>query len=228
MPKTPRLPFTVFSNFLEFPQSTSDHLLMSSGITLLLDQIRSGDADEAQLYPLIYEELKQAAAALMRRQRRGHTLQATAVANEAYIRIAEAGFVKHAENRRHLIGTLIKCMRQILYDHYTKRASLKRGGDRQRVPFDAVIESVTNRSRCDYGELHEALDRLEADYPEHYEVVSLRLFYTQSATEAENPRCGLTVPEIAELLEVSVSTVERRWAFARAKLFGMLNEEADI
>ncbi len=224
MPEAVEIPLTVSSIFVGFSERHSR--LMPSDITQLLNQIRDGEANEDQLYPLIYEELRHAAANLMRRQRRSHTLQATAVANEAYLRIAQTGFVKRAESRRHLIGTLLRCMRQVLYDHYEKRRSQKRGGDRARVPYDAVIQSVSDRSQCQFDELHAALDQLELDYPEHYEVVLLRLFYAPQPDLANDQvKCGLTVPEVAELLEVSVSTVERRWAFARARLFGMLNGE---
>jgi RNA polymerase sigma factor (TIGR02999 family) len=157
---------------------------------------------------VMYEELRKLARALLARERIGHTLQATALVHEAFLRLSprDAGAWN---SRGHFFGAAARAMRQILVDHARGRAAAKRGGGRQRVDEPGTLPDEERELGLPAEEiltLNRALEQLEADYPRHAEVVELRYF------------AGLTIEEIAELRNVASRTIERDWRFARAWL----------
>jgi RNA polymerase sigma factor (TIGR02999 family) len=171
-------------------------------VTELLARWRGGEARALEeLMPVVYGELYHLARLQMRRERRDHTLQPTALVHEAYVRLVsgDASF----ENRAHFYGAAAQAMRRILVDHARRRRTLKRA-----VPDDVV--QLDARSgidlRLDLVALDEALNRFAAIGPQAARVVELRYFG------------GLSIEETAAVLEVSPATVKRHWAFARAWL----------
>jgi RNA polymerase sigma-70 factor, ECF subfamily len=179
-------------------------------LTVLLAEARSGDTDARErLTRAVYGELRQMAGALMRRERPGHTLQPSALVNEAIVRLFEGEALDRAADRRYLFAAAAQAMRQVLVDHARRRDAAKRDGGRNRVPLDQVLQYFDER-RLDVLALHEALDRLIALDERQGLVVSLRFF------------AGLSVPEVADVLDVSVGTIEGDWRIARAWLRGQL------
>jgi RNA polymerase sigma factor (TIGR02999 family) len=179
-------------------------------VTRILVAIRDGDREASdRLLPLVYQELRNLARSRMARTPPGQTLQPTALVHEAYLRLigsADAGW----DGRGHFFGAAARAMRDILVDQARRKGSLKRGGDRNRVPLDHVApEFETNADEV--LALDEALRKLEVEDPEKAELVMLRYF------------AGLTAKETAELLGVSLGTVERRWRFVRAWLRNALS-----
>jgi RNA polymerase sigma factor (TIGR02999 family) len=179
-------------------------------LTLILGRARAGD-DHArdELVTLIYDELRQVASGLMRRERAGHTLSPTAVVNEAVIRLLGEAVFDRAADRGYLFASAARAMREVLIDHARRRSANRRGGGRRRVPLDSVVEYFENEG-LDVVAVHEALDRLAELDQRQAQVMTLRYF------------AGMTVPEVAEALGVSVVTVERDWRLARAWLAGQL------
>jgi RNA polymerase sigma factor (TIGR02999 family) len=159
----------------------------------------------------VYHELRRLAAAFMRRERPGQTLQATALVHEAYLRLADAG--TPWKDRNHFIGVAARSMRQILVDRARARGAQKRWGGMDRVSLTDALVKANNEDRM-LPALDEALTRLEAIEPELGRIVELRYFV------------GFTNEEIADALQISVATVKRRWALARAWLFRELDESA--
>lgn len=180
-------------------------------VTRLLREIphRREAADE--LLPLVYQHLRMLAAGRMREERPGHTLQATALVHEVYARLLGDAEVSW-EDRAHFFRTAAEAMRRILIDHARKRASLKRGGNRQRLPIN-VVDLATEQDPAQIMALEEALQALEREDPRAAEVVQLRFF------------AGLSAAETAEAMQLSERTVMREWAFARARLFQFLEGE---
>ncbi len=174
-------------------------------LTRVLSAVASGDEGAAaRLLPLVYAELRKLAVARMSKTPPGQTLQATALVHEAYLRVAGEQDARWA-GRKHFFCAAARAMRDILVEQARRKSSLKRGGGRSRVELseaDIVIEPPAE----DVVALHEALQRLERDHPERAQLVMLRYF------------AGLTAKETAEVLETSLSTVERDWRFVRAWL----------
>lgn len=179
-----------------------------SEVTRLLSQIEAGDPSAAQaLLPLVYDELRKLAAIRLSQENPGHSLNATALVHEAYLRLGEHSF----ESRTHFLRTAAECMRRILVDHARSRNADKRGGLRQRVSLD---ESVRWTESPDHIlALEDALSRFAAEEPRKAELVVLRFF------------AGMTMPEAALVLGVSVPTAERWWTFARTWLYADLAGE---
>ena len=174
-------------------------------ITVLLDAAAQGDAGARdKLWSTVYEEVHRLAQAQLGREGPGCSLQATALVNEAYLRLIGDGRVKWS-SRRHFFGAAAKAMRRILVDHAYRRGRLKRGGDRTREP---LLEEPPARGEDPLRLLaiNEALERLEQDDPARAEVVMMRYF------------AGLSVDETAAALGVSPRTVDAWWRFARAWL----------
>ena len=163
---------------------------------------REPGSDE-KLFASIYAELHKLAASQLRKEQPGHTLQATALANEAYLRLSGAERMP-TDDREHLCAIASRTMRQILVDHARRRQSAKRGGGQAHSPLDAFVLAASDQ--VDLVELDMALERLQQLDPREANVVELRFF------------AGLTVPEIARALGVSVATIERDWVAARAWL----------
>jgi RNA polymerase sigma factor (TIGR02999 family) len=179
-------------------------------LTALLDAIRDGREGAAdRLVTAIYAELRRLAGGLMRHERPGHTLQPSALVHEALLRLLGGDALAELPDRRHLFAAASRAMRQVLVDHARRRRTSKREGGRARVPLDEALAGLAEQ-HFDVLALHEALDRLAGEHPRPAQVVDLRFFG------------GLTVPEVAELLAVSNTTVEADWRFARAWLRGQL------
>jgi RNA polymerase sigma factor (TIGR02999 family) len=181
-------------------------------LTELLKQVRVGEADALdRLAQAVYAELRRIAGDLMRRERPDHTLQPSALVNEALIRLFDSDGLNRAGDRRYLLAAAAQAMRQVLVDHARRRGAAKRDRGGQRVPLDDVV-AYFEEQKLDVIALHEALERLTALHERQALVVVLRFF------------TGLSVPEVAEVLEVSVATVEGDWRIARAWLRGQLGE----
>ncbi|MDX1929093.1 MAG: ECF-type sigma factor [Pirellulaceae bacterium] len=173
--------------------------------------LKATPSERDQLYALVYEQLKSIARNRLLAENRNKSLQTTALVNEAYIRLAQQQ--NPWRDRRHFYGVAAEAMRRILIDAARNRKRAKRGGD---VIHEALSE--ISLPACEWEsdilELHEALKELEQESPENAEVVQLRFF------------SGLTNEECSEVLEVSLSTVERRWRFARAWLRARMQEKS--
>jgi RNA polymerase sigma-70 factor (ECF subfamily) len=179
-------------------------------VTKLLVAIGAGSEEtKNRLFELVYEELHRIANGLMGREREDHTLQPTALVNEAYLKLF-AGKELKVGNRAYFFAAAANAMRQVLVDHAIKRKAKIHGGDLHRVPIDAVLDWLENTQQVDMLALHEALERLEEFGKRQHEAIMLRFFG------------GLTYEEVAEHLNVSVSTVEKDWQPARAWLHGQL------
>jgi len=175
-------------------------------VTGLLAAWSHGDqAALDKLTPLVYEELRRLAHHYMSRERPDHTLQTTALVNEAYLRLAAQKGV-HWQNRAHFFAVSAQVMRHILIDHARGHAYAKRGGDLQRVSLDEAAVMSLERA-ADLLALDDALNNLAALDPRKSRVVELRYFG------------GLSVEEIAEVLKLSPITVRREWRSAKAWLY---------
>ena len=181
-------------------------------VTQLLLAWEEGDQSAlASLTPLVYDELHRLARFYMSKERPGHTLQATALVNEAYVKLVDSGRVQW-RNRAHFMAVAAQLMRRILVDFSRNRGSLKRGGDCQEVGLDDGI-LLTDAPASDLVALDEALLNLAKIDPRKAQVVEMRFFG------------GLSVEETAEVLGVSNITVMRDWNAAKAWLFRELTRE---
>ena len=182
-------------------------------ITELLAEWRDGNQSALdELYPLVYDELHRLARRYMSRERKGHTLQTTALINEAYVRLVDQKNVNWA-NRSHFFAISAQIMRRILIDHARRHAYAKRGGGAQQVSLEEVAAIVPEQGR-ELVRLDEALKSLAERDPRRSQVVELRYFG------------GLNNEEIAGVLNVSENTVTRDWNMARAWLYQQLTENA--
>lgn len=185
----------------------------STEIAGVLRQIEAGDLSARdRLLDISYEQLHRIAGNAMRLERASHTLQPTALVNEAILKIFKKDDMPALPNRAFFFGAMARAMRQVLVDHSRKRNAHRRGGDLERVPLDDTICYVEDESGADLLSLDEALTQLEQHDKRTYEVVVLRFFG------------GLAHKQIAEELGVSLSTVDREWRFARAWLKKELGE----
>ena len=171
----------------------------------LLDRSAGGKQGLDEMLPVLYAELHRLATQYLGREAAGHTLQPTALVNEAYLRLVDQRRVDW-RNRAQFLGLAANMMRRILVNHARDRGALKRGGDAQQVSL-SLLESPSGRPDVDLIALEDALDRLAARDERKGRVVELKFFG------------GMTTEEIAEVLQISGATVEREWAFARAWLY---------
>ena len=172
-------------------------------MTQLLQKMADGDPSAGEeLFSLVYSDLRSRAARLMQGPD-AHTLQPTAVVNEAWMKLS--GGDSNWENRGHFLGVAAKAMRSVLVDHARAKRAQKRGGGAERIELDTAIEVFEERAR-DLVLLDEALDHLQTLDARLGKLVELRFF------------AGLTIPETAEALGVSTPTVERGWRTARSWL----------
>ena len=177
-------------------------------ITQLLAHVQNGDREaETQLMEAVYEELHRLAAGYMRRERPDHTLQASALVNEAYVRLIGNGPVSW-ESRAHFFVTAAQTMRRVLIDHARRHVAEKRGGAGVRIDLNENIAAVENTESGRMLDLDRALTRLASLDARQARVVELRFF------------AGLTVEQTAEVMAISEKTVKRDWAVARAWLEG--------
>jgi RNA polymerase sigma factor (TIGR02999 family) len=184
-----------------------------SEVTQLLSQIHAGDPKATeQLLTLVYDELRQLASVRLAREKPGQTLQTTALVHEAYLRLAGgADTPPHWENRRHFFSAAAEAMRRILVDSARRKGALKRGGGQHRVEVEPV-DSTVGTSPIDLLALDEALAKFAAIEPLKAELVKLRFF------------AGLTMPEAARALGISLATAERHWTFARTWLYAAMSD----
>lgn len=188
----------------------------STEYTLLLGQIQAGDENaEAKLFGRMQTVMRATADMMMRKEACDHTLQPTAVVNEAIIRILNSGLLQKADGRRYLFGAANKAMREILVDHARRRNAYKRPGSHERSSIDSMLETLQQRDNVEICELNDALEALRKQFPRQAEIVELRFF------------SGLTVEQIADVLEISTATVKREWAAARARLKLLMGGDAD-
>ena len=178
-----------------------------SEVTRILSQIERGDSIAAeQLLPLVYDELRKLAAARLANERPGQTLQATALVHDAFIRLVDQSVPQQWDNSGHFFSAAAEAMRRILIERARQRATLKRGGDRERIELAAVDPVVLPLACDDVIGLDEALQKLKQEHPRKAELVKLRFF------------AGLTTAQAAQGLGVSVATAENDWVFARSWL----------
>ncbi|MGI8436910.1 MAG: sigma-70 family RNA polymerase sigma factor [Chthoniobacterales bacterium] len=171
-------------------------------VTQLLKQWQEGEGDvSARLMPLVYEELRRLARNYLHRERSDHTLQATALVHEAYLRMVDAKDVTW-KDRAHFYGVAARLMRRILVDHARAHNAAKRGGLEQKFSLDEARD-VSEAGPVDLVALDGALENFAQTYPRKSEVVELRFFG------------GLDTREISEVLRVSEKTVLRDWNFAK-------------
>ena len=183
-----------------------------SDATRILQRIEQGDPKAAaDLLPLVYEELRKLAAQKLAQEKPGQTLQATALVHEAYIRLVDVEKAQHWESRRHFFAAAAEAMRRILVDRARRKGRLKRGGKLQRQDAE-YVEPTAEPPADEILDVDEALSDFTAKHPDMAEVVTLRYF------------AGLTIPEIAEILGVSSTTVDRHWSYARAWLYRRLKD----
>jgi RNA polymerase sigma factor (TIGR02999 family) len=175
-----------------------------------------GQGDQAafeQLLPLVYEELRRQAKRYMRQQRPGHTLQTTALVNEAYLQLVRSDQVRW-QNRAHFFAVSAQLMRRILVDFARARQNLKRGGAVQHITLDDTLQISAKRG-AELVALDDALSALAKFNERQSKVVELRYFG------------GLSEEEVAEVLDLSPRTVRRDWRVARAWLYSELSKETD-
>jgi RNA polymerase sigma factor (TIGR02999 family) len=181
-------------------------------VTRLLCEWRNGDPHALEkLIPIVQPELQRLAHHYMSRERPGHTLQTTALLDDAYLRLAEKSPVQW-ENRAHFFAVAAQIMRRIMVDHARQRDALKRGGGVIKITLDECV-AVTQTRAAELLALDEALEKLAAADQRKAKVVEMRYFG------------GLTMEEIADVLKIHVNTVTRDWTAARAWLFAALSGE---
>lgn len=184
---------------------------LQTQVTQLLARVDRDPEAASRLLPLVYDELRAMARERLRSERAGHTLQATALVHEAFLKLV-GGPGASFEGRSHFFGACANAMRQILVDHARARGAKKRGSGRAR-------ESLTHVEVSDSGDpdlilaVDEALEKLRAEDPRAAQVVELRFFG------------GLEMGEIAQALSMSERTVHREWQFARVRLLEMLSDD---
>jgi RNA polymerase sigma factor (TIGR02999 family) len=182
-------------------------------VTHLLAELRSGKREaESRLIEVVYPELRRIAMRYMRGERAGHSLQATALVNEAYLRLLGEGD-RNFQNRSHFFAVAATQMRLILVDHARRKRTQKRQGQRVRVELTDIL-AISEDKLDDVLEIDAALNRLREWDPRQCKIVELRFF------------AGLTEDEVAEVLDLSPRTVKRDWKVAKAWLHGELSRES--
>lgn len=185
----------------------------SGEITLLLQKMGGGDSQAFEkLLPLVLPELRALARHYLSGERPGHTLQPTALVNEAYLRLV-SDQARNWRSRAHFVGVTAGIMRRILIDHARRRQALKRGTPLAPIEISDEREGLSAKEAEELIALDAALNRLEVMNPRHRQVVELRFFG------------GLSVEETAEVLSVSPITVKRDWRVARAWLKGQVRPQ---
>jgi RNA polymerase sigma-70 factor, ECF subfamily len=182
-----------------------------SEVTILLAEVTKGNQDAIpKLVPLVYDEMRRLAGRYMRRERTNHTLQATALVHEAYLKMVEQR--SDWRSRAHFFGVAAQVMRHVLIDHARGHTRMKRGGAKEAMALDEALVFSPEKSE-ELLAVDEALERLAKLDPRQAKVVEMRFFG------------GLTVEETAEALGISPITVKRDWSLARAWLYGDLERQ---
>jgi RNA polymerase sigma factor (TIGR02999 family) len=181
-------------------------------VTRILSGIEAGDPHVAeQLLPLVYDELRKLAAQKLAQEKPGQTLQATALVHEAYLRLVDTPEAQRWDSRGHFFAAAAEAMRRILLDNARRHHAQKRGGGLQRLDLEECDEPA-NGDPVDLLALDEVLKQFEEQHPHKAQVVKLRFF------------AGCSLEETAQLLGISRATAQRHWTYARAWLFGRLNQ----
>lgn len=188
------------------PSDDSRHSSAVAEITKILGEARAGGAADA-LFPLIYAQLREIARGKMAKEQPGHTLQATALVHEAWLRLGQQRF----DNRAHFFGAAAEAMRRILIDSARRRAAARHGGGVEKVDVDG-IEVAAPAQDAELLAIHELVDAFAAHDPRKAELVKLRYFV------------GCTIEEAAAVLGISTPTAKRDWTYARAWLFRAMGE----
>jgi RNA polymerase sigma factor (TIGR02999 family) len=184
----------------------------ASQVTQILGDVQAGNPRAAEkLLPLVYEQLRAIARRNMQQERSEHTLQATALVHEAYLRLVGDQPVEW-DSRGHFYVAAAEAMRRILIEHARSRGRVKRGGERKRVPL-TVVDLAADDNSDQILAVDEAFGRLEQEDPDAAKVVRLRFY------------AGLSVEDTAAALGISPRSVAREWAYARAWLHGALAEQ---
>jgi RNA polymerase sigma factor (TIGR02999 family) len=180
-------------------------------LTGILHAIEGGDPQAAeQLLPLVYQELRELAAAKLAHEKPGQTLQPTALVHDAYLRLVDVGRAPHWNSRRHFFAAAAEAMRRILVEQARRKRRPKHGGGRQRVPL-LQAEPAYHEDAAELLAIHEALDKLAAEDAEAAQLVQLRYF------------AGLSVEQAAETMGLPRSTAYVHWAYAKASLRVLLD-----
>jgi len=181
-------------------------------VTRILSAIDQGDPQAAeQLLPLVYEELRRLATEIMTQEEPGQTLQATALVHEAYIRLVDTEKAQAWDSRGHFFAAAAEAMRRILVENARRKQSVKGGGDLRRVELPEA-DVPENGVSVDLIALDEAIGELEKEEPAKAKLVKLRFFG------------GLSVDEAAKAMGISRATAKRHWVYAKAWLFGRMND----
>jgi RNA polymerase sigma factor (TIGR02999 family) len=189
---------------------------MESEFTCMLQEARAGNGDAAnRVFELILEDLLQVARRMMKNERPDHTLQASALVNEACLKLIDQNVIAVAESRRYLFMAANRAMQQILVDHARSRNAQKRGGDRQRVPIDTLLDNFETENGVAFEELHLALEELGKENARQRELVEHRYFG------------GLSIEETAVMMDISPATAKRDWTLARAKLYAAIKHDSE-
>jgi len=184
-----------------------------NGITQMLIELTDGNQEVVnQILPHIYDELKRLASSYLRRERPDHTLQPTALVHEAYMKLIDQKRVQW-QNRAHFFGIAAQVMRRILMDHARKHQADKRGGDAEKLPIEEVILVVSHEKSAELIALDDALKELAKMDEQKARIVELRYFG------------GLSIEETAEVMGVSVPTINRQWRVAKAWLYSQIAAE---
>jgi RNA polymerase sigma factor (TIGR02999 family) len=186
---------------------------MTADITHILNAIDAGDpSGAAELLPRVYAELRRLAASRLAGEKPGQTLDPTGLVHEAYLRLVGDHRGLKWDGRGHFFASAAEAMRRILIENARRKRGPRRGGGHHRI--DADLDRIAGDTHdIDLLDLDEALEQLAAESPVRAELVKLRFF------------AGLTTPEAAELLGISVATAERYWAYARVRLYAALNAD---
>lgn len=183
-----------------------------SDVTRILQSISNGDERAAEeLLPIVYDELRRLATRQMAKEPSGHTLQATALVHEAFLRLA-GGVEQEWESRRHFFGAAAEAMRRILVDHARRKKRLRHGGGRKRVRLDDV-DVPAPEPKEEVVQISEALEELAKEEPTVAELIKLRYF------------AGLTQGQTAELLGLASRTADRYWAYGKAWLHDWIQSQ---
>jgi RNA polymerase sigma factor (TIGR02999 family) len=181
-----------------------------SDVSKILSAIEQGDTRAAeQLLPLVYKELSRLARLRLAREAPGQSLQSSDLVHEAYLRLVDQDVQKQWDSRAHFFAAAAEAMRRILVERARRKKRRKHGGGRLRLDLEAA-GSLAEDAGEDLVALDEALDRLAAEDPASAELVKLRFFG------------GLTMPEIARVMKISLRTAERQWTYARTWLYAEL------
>lgn len=196
------------------PRKEKKTTMDAPDVTRLLRNWSGGDTHALdQLTPVVYDELRRLAASYMRRERQDHTLQSTALVNEAYLKLVDQKNVVW-QNRAHFFGIAAQMIRRILVDHARAHKAEKRGGGAGVLSLDEAI-GVPEKRDVEVLALNDALTRLTEMDPQQGRIVELRFF------------TGLSIEETAEVVGVSPATVKREWAAARAWLFREISRKPE-